>query len=31
MYSDPQYSMNHGGSFGPIAVQIAEHTVTIEG
>jgi hypothetical protein len=31
MYSDPQYSMNHGGSFGPIAVQIAEQTVTING
>ena len=30
MYSDPQYSMNHGGSFGPEAVQIAEHTVTLK-
>jgi len=30
MYSDPQYSMNHGGSYGPEAVQIAEHTVTLK-
>jgi len=28
-YSDPVYSQTHGGAFGVEAVQIAEHTVTL--
>ena len=28
-YADHEYAQNHGGSFGPEAVQLAEHTVTI--
>jgi len=30
MYSDPNYAMNHGGSYGPEKVEIAEHTVTLK-
>lgn len=29
-YSDPAYSQSHGGAFGTEAVQIAEHTVTLQ-
>lgn len=28
-YSDPSYSMTHGGAYGVEAVEIAEHTVTL--
>jgi len=28
-YADHSYAMNHGGSFGPEGVQLAEHTATI--
>jgi len=30
MYSDPNYAMNHGGSYGPEKVELAEHTVTLK-
>lgn len=30
MYSDPNYAMNHGGSYGPEYVELAEHTVTLK-
>jgi len=30
MYSDPDYAMNHGGSYGPEKVELAEHTVTLK-
>jgi len=30
MYSDPNYAMNHGGSYGPEKVELAEHTVTLQ-
>jgi len=30
MYSDPNYAMNHGGSYGPEMVEIAEHTITLD-
>lgn len=29
-YSDPAYCQAHGGNVGPSAVQIAEHTVTLQ-
>lgn len=30
MYSDANYAMNHGGSYGPEALLLAEHTVTLK-
>ena len=30
MYSDANYAMNHGGSYGPEYVELAEHTVTLK-
>jgi hypothetical protein len=30
MYSDPQYTMNHGGNYGADKVELAEHTVTLQ-
>jgi len=30
MYSDPNYAMNHGGSYGPEYVELAEHTITLK-
>ena len=30
MYSDANYAMNHGGSYGTEKVELAEHTVTLK-